>query len=194
MAFADDSFSIPQFHIVANPQANDLNAYSLQLVNEGEPKNNLTPIHYDTSFLDETNNSSTFADRIKEEFTAMHDQLVQPELDDDEDDDNFEIDHFFRIKPKVADHPDQHDDTSMDQNDAIKIEANGVKCGAPTEQTMSAALDENSTSTECSNSSSTESRQISDANDIIQQAAIIDDDFFSQIRESMDVLYDKILC
>lgn len=153
------------------------------------PNNQLIPIHYDTSFLDQMPDASKHNDQtspnpenniVKDEyilgqstfsqcsFPQMQLQLAQ-EVDDD--DDNFEIDHFFRMKPKEV---SPHDPS----NSAVKIEEVG-------ETEMPIDLSTNKTAAES---------QISDANDIIQQAAIIDDDFFSQIRESMDVLYDKILC
>lgn len=181
---ADQSFAMPQFQIVANPQSND--TYSLQMVNDSDAKpnqsnlnnNNLTPINYDTSFLDDFNHDAEFnANTIKEEFTTMHEQLAQQDPIDEDYDDNFEIDDFFRIKPK----PLQQQTASIQQNEEIKVETAGYKEPDGEEATSENAPVANASET-------------SDANDIIQQAAIIDDDFFSQIRESMDVLYDKILC
>lgn len=180
---------------MANPhQSNDdLNPYSLQMVNESNDckpgpsslSNHLTPIDYDISFLDAANHeeSDFNPNSIKEEFTTMQEQLdlqhQQEATFDDDDDDNFEIDDFFRIKPRPAvpqvatqDHYD---------NEAIKVEEGGEK-------------DTTEGDDQHASTNSTECEETTAANDIIQQAALIDDDFFSQIRESMDVLYDKILC
>lgn len=194
-SYPDESFAIPQFQIVANPQSND--TYSLQMVNEIDPKtgqsglrNELTPIHYDTSFLDDSNHDSEFnPDTIKEEFSTMHEQLaLQEPMMDDDDDDNFEIDDFFRIKPKP---PQQQQQGEMSQhNEDIKIEGGGQQAGEWNGGSLSAENKEIASTDVVA----TASESTNDTNDIIQQAAIIDDDFFSQIRESMDVLYDKILC
>lgn len=134
----------------------------------------LTPINYDTSFLDESyHDDTTFnANTIKEEFTTMQEEFAQhshQEPMEDEYDDNFEIDDFFRMKPKSP------SVAVLNRNKAIKMESG--RDGNVTFPLDNATADD-----------------APEANDIIQEAAIIDDDFFSQIRESMDVLYDKILC
>lgn len=188
-----NSFDIPQFHIVGNNlKSSNINPYSLQLINETDdsstepspslnPNNQLIPIHYDTSFLDSLpplEASNHHVPTVKDEYIlgqptsnqCYSEQMQLPQLGD-EDDDNFEIDHFFRMKPKEM-LPVQPDST------LVKIEGDHGESEMPIDLSSNKDAD-------C---------QVSEANDIIQQAAIIEDDFFSHIRESMDVLYDKVLC
>lgn len=174
--------------------------------------NQFTPIQYDTSFLDGSFNDAT-ATPNDENVENVEQSKPAVNGDDDDDDDHFEIDQFFRMKvrdngnaiPCVAAAaaaavvpPEENDPKAIDPLDkelqAMQQDDNVAEPVATsiTTETPHHAKDEPSATV--TKPQPDDKPSTANTNDIIQQAAFIDDDFFSQIRESMDVLYDKMLC
>lgn len=167
--------------------------------------NHFTPIQYDTSFLDDVPDFGD--DAIKDEVLPPEEVLEKPPVvnDDDDDDDNFHIDQFFCMKPRptnACDVPAATDEQTMqapnnnvdDSIDPLDAELQAMQQDVDaTLQKAAQAIPATAANVAMSIDRNDADDESTATSDIIQQAAIIDDDFFSEIRESMDVLYDKML-